>query len=183
MSMVSRYPFVPMFIWFVYQDTQGAAVGVGHLHARRQPEGARPRRGSPRARGRSTRATGLSSSRAARSRRSSTSTRAATARTAASGTPIGMTWRVFRGGTAHQRRSADRAAPKRLHDRRAASESRAESRAAQTYTVTFAMNNASGVVLNRRITLRGSVVALSRPRRAPASPPTTGGHRVTCRRS
>ena len=35
-SMVSRYPFVPMFIWFVYRP--GPGVGVGDLHAERGGE-------------------------------------------------------------------------------------------------------------------------------------------------
>ena len=59
----------------------GAAVGLRHLHPRRQRRRERRPRGSPQARGHSMRGTASRSSRPGRSRPCSTSTRGATART------------------------------------------------------------------------------------------------------
>jgi hypothetical protein len=71
------------------------------------------------------------------------------------GTLIGMTWRVFRGGrliavgqqTAPLRSDCSIAARIRIPG---------GVTRGTTYTATFAMNDVNGVVLNRRLTIRGT---------------------------
>jgi len=66
-----------------------------------------------------------------------------------------MTWRVFRGGRLIS--VGQQTAPLR-NDCTISARIRVPGGVArgQTYTVTFEMNNASGVLLNRRITLRAA---------------------------
>ena len=133
----------------------GTAVGVRDLHPERHAEGVVAGPLHRRPLDRSTRATASSSFRAARSRRSSTSTRAGTAPTAAPGRAVGMTWRVFRGGRLI---NVDQQTAPLRNDCTIAARIQVPGGVArgQTYLVTFALNNASGVALNRRITLRAA---------------------------
>ena len=69
------------------------------------------------------------------------------------GTAIGMTWRVFRGGRLIS--VGQQTAPLKA-DCSIAARVRVTGGVARgvAYTVTFAMNDRSGIVLNRRLTLR-----------------------------
>ena len=58
-AIAKRYPFVGMFIWFVYQDDQGQAWESGLYTQGGAPKGSSPSRFSAPARGRSTRETAL----------------------------------------------------------------------------------------------------------------------------
>jgi hypothetical protein len=71
------------------------------------------------------------------------------------GTPIGMTWRVFTGGrlTDVGQQTATLRADCTLAARISV---KGGVRKGRTYTATFATNDASGVVLNRRVTIRGT---------------------------
>jgi len=70
------------------------------------------------------------------------------------GTPIGMTWRVFQGSRLIS--VGQQSAPLRSDGTLAARVTvKGGVKKGVTYTATFALNDASGVVLNRRITLRG----------------------------
>jgi hypothetical protein len=71
-----------------------------------------------------------------------------------SGTPIGMTWRVFRGSQLIS--VGQQTAPLRADCTIAARVTvKGGVQRGTTYTVTFALNDRSGVVLNRRLTVRG----------------------------
>jgi hypothetical protein len=153
MSMAARFPFVNMFIWFVYQDDQGQPWESGIYTRGGAPKGSSPSRFT-------------ATARAFDARNGVVSIRGGTITpllnvytrrycvTNPKGTPIGMTWRVFRGGrltdvgqqTAALRADCSLAARIRV---------RAGIRKGQTYTATFALNDVSGIVLNRRITIRG----------------------------
>ena len=144
-----------MFIWFVYQDDQGQPWESGIYTRNGAPKGSSPAR--------------FTSERAATrraKRRSSLVPRGTltplinvhTRRYCANssrGTPVGMTWRVFRGGRLIN--VGQQTAPLR-NDCTIAARIRVTGGVARgtTYIVTFAMNNASGVELNRRITLRAA---------------------------
>jgi hypothetical protein len=70
-----------------------------------------------------------------------------------SGTSIGMTWRVYRGGkliAVDQQTSALRL------DCTISARLRFKVVKGQTYLATFALNDRNGIVLNRRVTIRGS---------------------------
>ena len=90
----------------------GPAVGVRPVHRRAvAPKGSSRARFAASARPLDAR-NGAYSFRAGRRPRSSTSTRGATASSDTTGTPIGMTWRIFRGGGSS--RSASRPSPLRV---------------------------------------------------------------------
>jgi hypothetical protein len=69
------------------------------------------------------------------------------------GTPIGMTWRVFRGGRLIA--VGQQTSPLRIACTISA-RLRFNVVKGQTYTATFAMNDRSGIVVNRRLTIRGT---------------------------
>ena len=153
-SMVSRYPFVPMFIWFVYQDDQGQPWESGIYTRSGAPKGTSPARFSASARPLDARNAVAIVPRGSVTPLLPVLTRRYCA-TNSKGASIGMTWRVFRGArltdvgqqTAALRGDCSIAA--RISVKGGVVKG-------QTYTVTFAMNDASGVVLNRRITLRSA---------------------------
>ncbi|HEU5264499.1 MAG TPA: cellulase family glycosylhydrolase [Gaiellaceae bacterium] len=153
-SMASSLPFVTMFIWFVYQDTQGqgpewesgvytqggAAKGtsVARFTASARPLDAR--NGVLRLRGGTvTPLVNLYTRRYCA--------------TDVPGTSIGMTWRVFRGGRLIA--VGQQTAPLRA-DCTISARLRFNVVKGQTYTATFALNDISGVELNRRLTIRGT---------------------------
>ncbi len=180
-SMAARYPFVNMFIWFVYQDDQGQPWESGIYTRNGAPKGSSPARFAASARPFDPRNDLLLLKRGTLTPLVNVYTRRYCA-TDPTGELIGMTWRVFRGGRLIE--VGQQTAPLRA-DCTIAARIRIPGGVVRgtTYTATFAMNDADGVVLNRRLTIRGTSSQLSRPRRAPASPPTTEGRRVTCRRS
>ena len=151
-SMVSRYPFVPMFIWFVFQDDQGQPWESGVYTAGGVAKGTSPARFTASARP-------LDARNGVATFRGGTLTPLVnlyTRRYCATdsfGTGIGMTWRVFRGGKlikVGQQTSALRL------DCTISARLRFNVVKGQTYIATFALNDINGVVLNRRITIRGT---------------------------
>jgi hypothetical protein len=152
-SMSAGYPFVDMFIWFVYQDDQGQPWDSGVYNPAGNPKGTSPARFTASARPLDARNGLVNLPRGTLTPLLNVHTRRYCANNA-TGTPIGMTWRVFRGAqllsvgqqTASLRRDCTIAARVTV---------RGGVQRGVTYTVTFALNDRSGVQLNRRITVRG----------------------------
>jgi hypothetical protein len=154
MSIAAGYSFVDMFIWFVYQDDQGQPWDSGIYNAAGTPKGTSPARFSTSARP-------LDAKNGVQLVRGGTLTPLVnlyTRRYCATnpkGSPIGMTWRVFLGSRLIK--VGQQTAPLRADCTLAARISvDGGIRKGLTYTATFAMNDISGVVLNRRITIRGT---------------------------
>jgi hypothetical protein len=153
-SIAASYSFVPMFIWFVYQDDQGQPWDSGVYTRGGAPKGTSPARFSASARPLDARNGVAIVPRGTLTPLLTVLTRRYCA-TNTKGTPIGMTWRVFSGGKLTN--VGQQTAPLRGDCTIAARISvKGGVAPGKSYTVTFAMNDVSGVVLNRRITLRSS---------------------------
>jgi len=154
MSIVSRYPFVSMFIWFVYQDDQGQPWESGIYTRNGTPKGSSPARFTTTARPLDARNGVVVVPRGTLTPLISVHTRRYCANSSP-GSLVGMTWRVFRGGRLI---NVDQQTAPLRSDCTIAARIRVQGGVArgQTYLVTFELNNASGVVLNRRITLRAA---------------------------
>jgi hypothetical protein len=151
-SIVSRYPFVPMFIWFVYQDDQGQPWESGIYTRSGAPKNPSPARFTATARPLDAR-NGLALVRRGTITPLLTVHTRRYCATDARGTPIGMTWRVFRGSRLIE--VGQQTAPLRS-DCTIAARVRVDGGVARnvSYAVTFELNSPSGILLNRRITLR-----------------------------
>lgn len=151
-SMAAGLPFVEMFIWFVFQDDQGQPWESGVYTAGGSPKGTSPARFAVSARPLDARngvvlvrggsVTPLVNLYARRYCATNTA-----------GTPIGMTWRVFRG--AKLIAVGQQSSPLRI-DCTIDARLRFNAVKGQTYIATFALNDSSGVFLNRRLTIRGT---------------------------
>ena len=152
MSMAASFPFVGMFIWFVFQDDQGQPWESGVYTAGGLPKGTSPARFAVSARpldarngvvlvrgGSVTPLVNLYARRYCSSNKT--------------GTPIGMTWRVFHG--AKLIAVDQQSSPLRI-DCTISARLRFNVVKGQTYIATFALNDSSGVVLNRRLTIQGT---------------------------
>jgi cellulase (glycosyl hydrolase family 5) len=150
-SIVTSYPFVSMFIWFVFQDDQGQPWESGVYTDGGAPKGTSPTRFTTSARP-------LDARNGVATFRGGTATPLVNlytrryCATDTTGTSIGMTWRVFRGGKLIK--VGQQTAPLKLN---CTIDARLQFNVVkgQTYTATFALNDISGVVLNRRLTIRG----------------------------
>jgi len=153
-SMTARFPFVNMFIWFVYQDDQGQPWESGIYTRNGTPKGSSPARFSTSARPLDARNGVVVVPRGTLTPLINVHTRRYCANSSR-GTPVGMTWRVYRGGRLI---NVDQQTAPLRNDCTIAARIRVTGGVArgQTYIVTFEMNNASGVALNRRITLRAA---------------------------
>jgi hypothetical protein len=153
-SMTARFPFVNMFIWFVYQDDQGQPWESGIYTRNGSPKGSSPARFGATARPFDPRNNLLLLKRGTLTPLVNIYTRRYCV-TNPTGTLVGMTWRVFRGGRLIE--VGQQTAPVRA-DCTIAARIRIPGGVTRgtTYTATFAMNDVSGVVLNRRITIRGT---------------------------
>ena len=151
-SIAAGYPFVDMFIWFVFQDDQGQPWESGVYTEGGAPKGTSPARFAASARPLDAR-NGLVVVRGGTMTPLVNLYTRRYCATDATGTPIGMTWRVFRGGTLIE--VGQQTAPLRAD---CTINARLQFTVAkrQTYTATFALNDANGVVLNRRLTIRGT---------------------------
>jgi Cellulase (glycosyl hydrolase family 5) len=151
-SRAAGFPFVNMFIWFVYQDDQGQPWESGIYTRNGAPKGTSPARFAASARPLDARNGLVLVSRGTLTPLLNVYTRRYCA-TNTTGTSIGMTWRVFRAGRLTD--VGQQTAPLRP-DCSIAARVRVKGGVAKgvTYTVTFAMNDRSGVVVNRRLTLR-----------------------------
>jgi hypothetical protein len=151
-ALASRYPFVSMFIWFVYQDDQGQPWESGIYTAGGAAKGRSPSRFSATARA-------LDARNALYTFRGGTVTPLVTLYTRrycandAPGSSIGMTWRVFRGGRLIK--VGQQTSPLRP-DCTITARLRFTVVKGQSYLATFALNDINGFVLNRRLTIRGT---------------------------
>jgi Cellulase (glycosyl hydrolase family 5) len=151
-SMVTSYRFVPMFIWFVFQDDQGQPWESGVYAESGAAKGTSPTRFSASARPLDARNGVANFPRGTVTPLVNLYTRRYCA-TDTAGTSIGMTWRVFRGGKLIA--VGQQTSPLRL-DCSISARLRFNVGKGQTYIATFALNDRSGVVLNRRVTIRGT---------------------------
>jgi hypothetical protein len=153
-SMVSRYSFVPMFIWFVYQDDQGQPWESGIYTRSGAPKNPSPARFTATARPFDARNGLVLVPRGTLTPLLQVHTRRYCA-TDSTRTPIGMTWRVFRGGRLI---TVDQQTAPLRNDCTIAARIRVTGGVARgvSYTVTFELNSPSGILLNRRITLRAA---------------------------
>jgi hypothetical protein len=151
-SLARNYPFVTMFIWFVYQDDPGQPWQSGLYTRSGQAKNGSPARFASSAKP-------LDERNGLYSFRGGTLTPLVTLYTRrycandTTGTPIGMTWRVYRGAkliAVGQQTSALRI------DCTITARLRFKIAKGQTYTATFALNDLNGIVLNRRLTIRGT---------------------------
>jgi len=153
MSIAAGYPFVDMFIWFVYQDDQGQPWDSGVYNALGNPKGTSPTRFSTSARPLDARNGLVTLRRGTLTPLFNVYTRRYCA-TDTPGTTIGMTWRVFQGTRLIS--VGQQTAPLRPDCTLAARVTvKGGVKKGVTYTVTFALNDINGVELNRRITVRG----------------------------
>ena len=151
-SMAASFPFVNMFIWFVFQDDPGQPWESGLYTQGGAAKGTSPARFSASARPLDARNGVVLVNRGTLTPLLNVYTRRYCV-TNPTGTPIGMTWRVFRGGRLIS--VGQQTAPVRA-DCSIAARVRVTGGVSRgvAYTVTFALNDRSGFVLNRRITLR-----------------------------
>ena len=151
-STASSLPFVTMFIWFVYQDDQGQPWESGVYTEAGAAKGTSPARFTASARP-------LDARNGVVTLRGGTVTPLVNlytrryCSTDISGTAIGMTWRVFRGNKLIA--VGQQSSPLR-QDCTISARLRFNVAKGQTYIATFALNDSSGVVLNRRLTIRGT---------------------------
>ena len=153
MSMTAGYPFVDMFIWFVFQDDQGQPWDSGVYTRSGAPKNPSPARFTTSARPLDARNGLITLPNGTLTPLINVYTRRYCA-TDTTGTAIGMTWRVFRGSQLIS--VGQQTAPLKLDCTIAARVTvKGGVKKGVTYTVTFALNDISGVILNRRITVRG----------------------------
>jgi hypothetical protein len=154
MSLSANLPFVDMFIWFVYQDDQGQPWDSGLYRPSGTAKGTSAARFSTSARPLDARNGLVTLPRGTLTPLLNVYARRYCA-TNATGTPIGMTWRVFRG--ARLLSVGQQSAPLKRDCSIAARVSvKGGVQRGVTYTVTFALNDSSGIELNRRLTVRGA---------------------------
>ena len=151
-SIAAGYRFVDMFIWFVFRDDQGQPWESGIYTEGGAAKGTSPARFSAVARPLDAR-NGLVLVRGGTTTPLVNLYTRRYCATDSTGTPIGMTWRVFRGGKLFK--VGQQTAPLRPD---CTINARLQFTVAKgkTYTATFALNDSSGVVLNRRLTIRGT---------------------------
>ena len=151
MALVKKYPFVPMFIWFVYQDDQGQPWESG-LYT--QAGGSKGRAPSSFVRA----AKPLDPRNSVYHFRGGTRTPLVTLYTRKycdkdpAGTLIGMTWRVYRAGRliAVGQQTAPLSADCTIAARLRFNVARRTS-----YTATFELNDRNGTLMARNLTIRG----------------------------
>jgi Cellulase (glycosyl hydrolase family 5) len=151
-AIASRFPFVNMFIWFVYQDDQGQPWESGIYTQGGSPKGTSPSKFSAVARPLDMRNGVVLVNRGTLTPLLNVHTRRYCV-TNPSGTAIGMTWRVFRGS--RLLRVGQQTASLRP-DCTIAARVQVPGGVARgvAYTVTFELNDRSGIKLNRRFTVR-----------------------------
>jgi len=153
-SMTRKMPFVGMFIWFVYQDDRGQPWESGLYTRGGSPKGRSARTFRAVAKPLDARNPTLSVRRGARTASVKLYARRYCANDPA-GTPIGMTWRIFRAGrlvAVGQHRSRllrDCTVTASLRFRRPLV-------SGQAYTGRVELNDANGIFLDRQLTIRGA---------------------------
>ena len=153
MSIVAGYPFVEMFIWFVFQDDPGQPWESGVYAQNGSAKGTSPGKFTSSALPLDARNAMLTLPKGTLTPLFNVYTRRYCA-TDSPGTSVGMTWRVFQGSRLIS--VGQQTAPLRQDCTIAARVTvKGGVKKGVTYTVTFALNDISGVVLNRRLTVRG----------------------------
>jgi hypothetical protein len=152
-GIAKKMPFVDMFIWFVYQDDQGQPWDSGLYTQSGVAKGAAP------ASFRSM-APGLDARNSVYTFRAGTVTPLVKlyvrryCANDATGTPIGMTWRVYR---ANRLVKVDQQTSPLLRDCTVAARLSGFTVArGQTYSVTFNLNDRNGILVDRRLTIRAA---------------------------
>jgi hypothetical protein len=149
-SKAAGYPFVNMFIWFVYQDDQGQPWESGIYTRSGTPKGTSPARFAVSARPLDAR-NGVVLVRGGSVTPLVNLYVRRYCSTNKTGTPIGMTWRVFHG--ANLLAVDQQSSPLRI-DCTISARLRFNAVKRQTYIATFALDDSNGVVLNRRLTIQ-----------------------------
>ena len=154
MNLAAKLPFVNMFIWFVFQDDPGQPWESGVYTKGGVAKGSSPARFAASAKPYDARGGVSTLRRGTLTPLLNVFTRRYCA-TDPAGTPIGMTWRVFKGaklisvGQQSSPLRADCSIAARIRVTGGVQKNTA-------YTVTFALNDASGIVLTRKLTVRGT---------------------------
>jgi Cellulase (glycosyl hydrolase family 5) len=152
-SIAAGYPFVDMFIWFVYQDDQGQPWESGIYTRTGAPKNPSPARFTASARPLDARNGMVLLPKGTLTPLFNVFTRRYCANDTA-GTAIGLTWRVFQGTRLIS--VGQQSSPLKRDCTIAARVTvKGGVKKGVTYTATFAMNDINGVELNRRITVRG----------------------------
>jgi len=151
-SLAAKFPFVQMFIWFVYQDDQGQPWESGVYTQNGTPKGSSPNAFSSVARPLDARNSVISVRGGTLTPLVNLYTRRYCA-TDPAGTSIGMTWRVYKGTKLI---AVDQQTSPLKIDCTISARLRFNVAKGQTYTATFALNDRNGIVLNRRVTIRGT---------------------------
>jgi hypothetical protein len=150
--MAARLPYVDMFIWFVYQDDPGQPWESGVYTQNGTPKGSSPTRFRLSAGPLDPRNGVVAVRGGTLTPLVNLYTRRYCA-TDPTGTSIGMTWRVYRGGRLI---AVDQQTSPLKSDCTISARLRFKVVKGQTYIATFALNDISGIVLNRRLTIRGT---------------------------
>jgi hypothetical protein len=153
-AMTRRMPFVGMFIWFVYQDDQGQPWDSGLYTPEGAPKGPSPAAFREAAATLDPRNAVYSLPRGTRTPRLKLFVRRYCANDAP-GTPIGMTWRIFRSGRLI---AVGQQSSQLLRDCTITAVPRFPGPIlkGKTYVATFELNDVNGIVLERRLTIRGT---------------------------
>jgi hypothetical protein len=152
LSIAASYPFVDMFIWFVFRDDPGQPWESGLYTLGGAPKGNSPKRFAAVARPLDAR-NGIVNIRGGTATPLVNVYTRQFCATNPTGSLIGMTWRVFLGGKLIA--VGQQTAPLRLD---CTINARLQVKVAKkrTYTATFSLNDRSGNVINRRLTIRGT---------------------------
>jgi len=153
MALARSYSFVGMFIWFVYQDDQGQEWESGLYTQGGARKSVSPSRFAAMARP-------LDARNGVYTFRRGTTTPLVMLNvrkyctTDPAGTPIGMTWRVFRAGRLI---AVDQQTSSLRRDCTISARLRVPGGIARgtTYVATFELNDINGTLLTRRLTIRG----------------------------
>ena len=150
-KLAKGYSYVPMFIWFVYQDDPGQPWESGLYTQGGAPKGTSPTRFGASARPLDARDGVYSFRRGTLTPLVKLYTRRYCA-SDATGASIGMTWRVYRSGKLIA--VGQQSSPLKL-DCTIDARLRFKIAKKQTYVATFDLNDINGTVLQRRLTIRG----------------------------
>ena len=152
-GIAKKLPFVNMFIWFVYQDDPGQPWESGLYTQGGVPKASSPSRFTAAAKPLDARDPVLIIKRGTLRPLVNLIVRRYCANDSA-GTPIGMTWRIFAGtkllavGQQSALIKRDCSIDARIRFKSAVAQGK-------TYTATFALNDRNGIVLSRKVTIRG----------------------------
>jgi hypothetical protein len=153
-GIAKRFTFVNMFIWFVYQDDPGQPWESGLYTQGGVPKASSPSRFEAAARPLDARSPVLNVKRGTLTPLVNLYVRRYCANDATSST-VGMTWRIYAGtrllavGQQSSALKRDCSIDARLRFKSAVAKGK-------TYTATFALNDKNGIVLSRKVTIRGT---------------------------